>query len=255
MRVKGSTVLLSGATGGIGEALARGLKEAGAELLLTGRRQHELEELSEELGATSVVADLARRRDVQRLIEQAGSVDVLIANAAVQAGGRVGDMPVEELDDALSVNLRAPMMLARGLIPMMANRRRGHIVFVGSAGSRVTAPNSAVYNATKFGLRGFALALRQDLHETGIGVSIVEPVLVRDAGMFVESGLAVPRGLRTSSPQQVVRAVLTSIERNRGEAMVAPVDIRVALAFGAMVPELAARASRLLRVDFRSTPD
>lgn len=249
MRVRGKTVLLSGASGGLGCAMARGLKNAGAELILTGRRAEPLGALAAELDATAIVADLSRSEDVDRLISQSGPVDVLIANAAVQAGGRSGEVAVQDIDEAVAVNLRAPLVMAHGFLPMMKEQGRGHIVFIGSAGSRVTAANSVVYNATKFGLRGFALALRQDLHGLGIGVSIVEPVFVRDAGMFVDSGVALPRGMRTNSPQEVVAAVLNAVRRNKAETIVAPIDIRLALAFGAMAPELSARAGRLFGVN------
>ncbi|MBI3228106.1 MAG: SDR family NAD(P)-dependent oxidoreductase [Mycolicibacterium cosmeticum] len=252
MDVKGKTVLLSGAGGGIGRALARELKHEGAELILTGRSTEALAELSAELDATMIAADLSRPDEVQRLVARSGSVDVLIANAAVHAGGRLGDVAVRDIDEAIAVNLRAPIVMAHGIVPLMVAQRHGHIVFIGSAGSRVTAANSPVYNATKFGLRGFALALRQDLHRLGIGVSIVEPVFVREAGMFVDSGVAVPRGMRTNSPHEVARAVVRTIKRNKAETIVAPADMRLALALGAMVPELSARAGRLFGVNLES---
>ena len=132
MQLGGARVLVTGATGGIGEAIARGLIDRGARVLLSGRRQDALEELAGRLGerAEVMLADLAERDAPARLAEEAGVVDVLVANAALPASGRVEDFDPEEIDRALDVNLRAPIQLTRALLPGMLARGRGHLVFV-----------------------------------------------------------------------------------------------------------------------------
>lgn len=255
MRIEGSTVLLTGATGGIGRTLARGLVAAKANVIVTGRNAERLEALAGELGVRCVVADLSRRDDVRRLVSATGAVDVLIANAAVAGDGRIGDVAEADIDDAIEVNLAAPIRLANALVPLMRQRGRGHVVFLGSAGSRVTAPNSAIYNATKFGLRGFSLALRQDLAGSGVGVSIIEPLFVGDVGMFADSGLAMPKGMRAGSSDDVLRAVLRAVRRNSAEVIVAPPDLRMGIALAAVAPELSAKAGRMLGVRFQSDQD
>jgi len=182
MHVRGKTVLLTGATGGIGHAIAREFSARGAVLTLTGRRVEVLQQLASELGATFTAADLTQSQEVARLIDEVGQVDVFVANAGVAALGKLGDFAAADIDDALAVNLRTPMLMARHLVPLMQQRAAGHIVFIGSIGGRVPAADAAIYDATKFGLRGFALGLRQDLHHTGVGVSIVEPGFIRGAG-------------------------------------------------------------------------
>ena len=100
-----------------------------------------------------------------------------MANAALPASGRIDDYTAEQLDRALAVNLAAPIHLAHELIPGMRERGRGHLVFINSMAGKVASPRSALYSATKFGLRGFAFSLRQDLEGTGVGVSSVFPGL------------------------------------------------------------------------------
>lgn len=175
MRVTGKTVLLSGATGGIGHAIAHQLHAEGAGLVLTGRRVDELGTLANELSAKAIAADLTQPEGLSRIIREAGPVDILVANAGVPASGHLSDFTAASLDEAIAVNLRAPMLMARQLTPDMQQRGSGHIVFIGSIGGRVSTADTAIYNATKFGLRGFALGLRQDLHGTGVGVSLVGP--------------------------------------------------------------------------------
>jgi len=240
------TVLLTGASGGIGHAIARALAPHSAELILSGRRRELLEPLAAELRARAIAADLSRREDVDRLVEQAGQVDVLIANAGLPASGLLVELTQEEIDRMLEVNLRAPIALARALAPGMAERRRGHLVFVSSLQGKAPTPVSSVYCATKFGLRGFALALREDLHEHDVGVSVVLPGFIRDAGMFADSGVTLPPGVGTRSPQDVARAVISAVQRNRAEVEVAPIGLRLGTAIASVAPAFGAAVSRRL---------
>lgn len=243
------TVLLTGASGGIGRAIARAVAPLAGELILSGRRTEVLDPLAGELGARVIAGDLSVREDVARLAEQVGRVDVLIANAAVPAGGLLGDLSQEQIDRMLEVNLRAPIALARALTPGMVERRRGHVVFMSSLQGKATTPVSSVYCAAKFGLRGFALALREDLRDHDVGVSVVLPGFIREAGMFAESGVTLPPGVGTRSPQDVAAGVVSAIERNRAEVEVAPVGLRLGTAVAAVAPALSAAVSRRLGSD------
>jgi short-subunit dehydrogenase len=240
MDLGGRTVLLTGATGGIGGAAARALAARGATVVLTGRRAEPLEALAGEIGGRALAADLAERDAVAQLVADAGDVDVLVANAALPASGELTSFSTEEVDRALDVNLRAPIQLARLLAPVMCARRSGHMVFVSSLSGRTAGPHSSLYSATKFGLRGFSLGLRQDLAEHGVGVSCVFPGFVRDAGMFADSGATLPPGVGTSSPEEVAAGILRAIERNRGEVDVAPLAMRAGARLGGLAPELTA---------------
>jgi len=252
MELAGRAALVTGASGGIGQAIVRALHARGASLVVSARRGDVLEELRESLGGERVepaVADLSDREDVVRLAERCAEVDVLVANAALPASGRVDDFSPEEIDRALEVNLRAPMVLTRLLAPRMAERGRGHIVFVSSLGGKSAQRGSSVYSATKFGLRGFGQGLRADLRPDGVGVSVVFPGFVRDAGMFHESGAKLPKGVGTSTPDDVAGAVLSAIRRNRGEVDVAPASLRAGTAFAQLAPDAAAKVARRLGSD------
>jgi short-subunit dehydrogenase len=246
VNLAGRTVLLTGATGGLGHAIARRLRAVGAELVLTGRRIEVLEPLAAETGARSLAVDLADTAAVLRLASECADVDVLVANAGLPGTGQVTSFTVQQIDRALAVNLRAPMVLARELAEHMVARRSGHLVFMSSLAGKVGAPRSAVYSATKFGLRGFAQSLRQDLDPSGVGVSAIFPGFVRDAGMFHDTGTKLPPGLGTVTPEAVAEAVVRAIERNRGEIDVAPVSLRAGAMAAGLAPDLAASVSRRL---------
>jgi short-subunit dehydrogenase len=249
VEISGSTALLTGATGGIGQAIARALAGRGASLILTGRRLELLEPLAAELGARSLAVDLADRAAAERLAAEAGVVDILVANAALPGSGKLASFSVEEIDRALDVNLRAPIVLTHALLPSMLERDRGQLVYISSLSGKAVAPGTAIYTASKFGLRGFAGSLRADLHGTGVGVSTVLPGFIRDAGMFAETDVKLPAGVGTRTPQDVAEAVVKAIEHNRGEIDVAPPPLRVSTTFASVAPELAQRLARRLGSD------
>jgi short-subunit dehydrogenase len=246
MTPRWGTVLLTGASGGIGQAIARAVAPLSDGLILTGRRTDVLDPLAAQLGARVIACDLAHRKGVERLVEQTGAVDVLVANAGVPAGGLLGELTQAQVDQMLDVNLRAPIALAHALTPGMVERRRGHLVFMSSLQGKAPTPVSSIYCATKFGLRGFALALREDLRRHGVGVSVVLPGFIRDAGMFADSQAKLPPGIGTRSPEDVAAAVVSAIERNRAEVEVAPVGLRLGTAAAAVAPALSAAVSRRL---------
>jgi uncharacterized protein len=248
MRLDGSTVLLTGASGGIGQAIAKALDGRGARLLISGRRGDQLERIAAELGGrpTVLAADLAERGGAAALVEAAGGVDILVANAALPASGPIDDFTPEEIDRALDVNLRAPIQLTRALLPAMVERGNGHLVLVSSLAGKVASVGSSLYSATKFGLRGFASGLREDLHDKGVGVTVVFPGFVSGAGMFAETGVPLRRGVGTRRPDQVAGAVVSGIERGRAEIDVAPLGLRAGVLLSTLAPVTAARLQRKL---------
>jgi uncharacterized protein len=248
MRLEGSKVLLTGASGGIGKAIARALYARGAEVLATARREKMLEELRAELGerVRPLPADLAEREAVTDLARDAGEVDVLVANAALPASGPIHDFTPEEIDRALDVNLRAPIQLARALVPGMVERGRGHVVLVSSLSGKAASVGSGLYSAAKFGLRGFGASLREDLHDTGVGVTVVYPGFIRDAGLFADSKAKLRKGVGTRTPEQVAEAVVRGIERTRPEIDVAPLLLRAGVVASTLAPVTMAKLQRRL---------
>jgi uncharacterized protein len=249
LQLAGSTILLTGASGGLGRAIAQALHARGARVLLSGRRRDALQKVRAELGdrAEMLVADLADPAQVSELAERSGAVDVLVANAAaLPASGQFLDFSPEQIDRSLDVNLRAPMQLTRALLPGMLERGRGHLVFISSLSGKVASTGSSVYSATKFGLRGFAAGVREDLHGTGVGVSVVLPSFVEGAGMFAESGVKLPRGVGTRRPEQVGDGVVRVIETGKAELDVAPFSLRAGALAATLAPQATARLQRRL---------
>jgi len=240
----GRSVLLTGASGGIGAAAARALAARGAAVTVTGRRVPELESLAAEIGGRAVPADLSEPDGPARLVAAVGQVDVLVANAAVSQAGEITALSAADLDRLLAVNMRAPLMLARLLAEPMIERRSGHLVFVSSLQGKAASPLSALYTATKFGLRGFALSLRLDLADHGVGVSCVSPGFVSGAGMFADSGAALPPGVRTVTPDAVAAAIVRAIERNRAEVDAAPLSLRAGARAAGVAPVIAAKVTK-----------
>jgi short-subunit dehydrogenase len=242
MELAGRTALLTGATGGLGRAIAEALAQGGATLLLSARKQDALEALAAELpgeGHRVLPADLAEPGAAERLAAEAGDVDVLVANAGLPAAGWLLDFTPEQVARALRVNLEAPMLLAQALMPAMIDRGSGHLVFVASLAGKSASPLSSIYNATKFGLRGFALGLRSDLAPKGVGVSLVSPGFIREAGMFADAGAKPPPGLGTGTPEQVGAAVASAIAKDKLEVAVAPMRQRALAHMGLVSPGIA----------------
>jgi len=167
-----------------------------------------------------------------------------VANAGVPASGRLVTFKVSEIDRAIAVNLRAAIVLAHQLAPAMLNRKGGHMVFMSSLAGKVPAAGISVYNATKFGIRGFALALREELLDTRVGVSVICPTFVSEVGMWAETGLKANSMAGEVSPAEVADAVWYAITRNRAEIDVMPVQLRAGLKVQALAPGLFAAVAR-----------
>jgi short-subunit dehydrogenase len=131
----------------------------------------------------------------------------------------------------------------------MVARRRGHMVFVSSLAGKAASGGGSVYSATKFGLRGFALALREDLRPHGVGVSVILPGFIREAGMFHDSGAKLPAFIGTKRPEDVARGVADAIERDRAEVDIAPLALRAGATLAGLAPGPTSAVQRRLGGD------
>lgn len=242
--VRGRLALVTGATGGLGEAIARRLASEGARLVLTGRRAEVLDRLAGELGATVRPCDLADRAHLSSLLDVAEGVDILVSNAALPGTGPLEDFTEAEIDRALDVNLRAPILLARAAGPAMARRGHGHIVFVSSLSAKMIAPALGIYGATKAGLRALSLSLREDLRPAGVGVSAIFPGAIGEAGMWANADIPTPPKVRLRSPADVAGAVVNAIEKDRAEIEVANPAVRLAAVLAQVRPSWFATLTR-----------
>lgn len=251
MRVDGAVCLITGASSGIGAATARHLARRGGRVLLAGRDAARLDVLAEETGGVPLVADLADGTGATTVAEQAlaaaGHVDLLVNNAGLGWAGDFATMSTDDIATLVAVNLTAPLVLTRLLLPGMRTRGQGHVVLVSSIAGCVGVGREAAYSATKAGMNAFAASLRYELAGSGVGVSVVVPGVV-DTAFFARRGTPYARSRPRPIPaDRVALAVLGCVERNRVEAF-RPRWLRVPSRLNGATPgvfrRLAARANR-----------
>ena len=244
MEITGKKVLLTGATGGIGRSIAATLARAGAELVVSGRSAEALQGLVNDLpgsGHQSIASDLGQPGAALNLAAESGPVDILVANAALPSTGRITELTDEQVARMLRINLESPILLAQALLPGMLERNRGRLIMIGSLAGKAGSPRSSIYNATKFGLRGFVFGLAADLSASAVRATLVAPGFVREAGMFADSGADAPAGLGTTTPEKVAAAVLKAVDSNRVEIAVAPLVQRTMAHVGLISPHISHR--------------
>jgi short-subunit dehydrogenase len=224
MRLANSTVLVTGASGGIGAETARVLADRGADVVLHGRNRELLDVLAAELAAPVVAADLSTRAGVDELIagvrSLAGSVDAVVHCAGVGWRGDVTAMSADDIARLIAVNLHAPIQLTRAFLPSMRASGRGHLAFVGSIAGLTGVCHEAVYTAGKAGLDAFAESLRMELAGSGVGVSTLSPGAV-DTGFWTARGTEYHRRIpRPVGPHRVARLLVADIEHERSNRIV-----------------------------------
>jgi 3-oxoacyl-[acyl-carrier protein] reductase len=179
----GKTALVTGAGRGIGRAIAISLAQSGCHVILTARTVLELASVQQELrnfgdNATAIQADLTRDDDLRELVEQSGRVDFLINNAGWGKRATVVRAKIEDWDQTLRLNLRAPMILAQRLLPAMIEKGEGAVINIGSVSGKTGEAEGAAYSASKFGLIGFTQSLYEEVREHGIKVAVILPGFV-----------------------------------------------------------------------------
>lgn len=244
------TVVITGASSGVGAAAARRFAEEGARVVLAARSAGALEAVAKEIGerALAVPTDVADPEQARALVERAvaetGGIHVLVNNAGTNHRGPVADADPGELARIVDVNLKAPVLLTRFALASLRQQDRAAIVNVASIAGQVPLPGEATYSATKFGLRAFSMALADELRGTAVRVSIVSPGPI-ETGFILRDLDAVPDIVFSqpmSSAEDVARAVVECAHDGRLERTIPRVSGMLATA-GYLMPEL----PRLLR--------
>jgi short-subunit dehydrogenase len=225
----GKTILITGASSGIGEALARRLHSMGAQVIITARSVAKLERIAEELGSRTWVIpmDVADQQSVDQGIELAfkycDKIDVLVNNAGYGQFEKVAEMDIQSISEMMNVNYLGMVRCTKAILPHMLSRRYGHIINVASVASKLATAKSAGYAATKYAMLGFTNALRQELDQSGVSVSALHPGPVRTP--FFE--IADPTGSYVQNvtrfmvnPEQVANAIVGLIINPKLEAHV-----------------------------------
>jgi 3-oxoacyl-[acyl-carrier protein] reductase len=217
--LESKVALVTGAGRGIGKAVALLLARSGCRVILAARSTAQLEDVGETIqqkggSAAIVTADLSRDEDIDRLAAESqrvyGSVDILINNAGWGKRAPVVRAKVGDLDQTFRVNLRAPMLLAKHLVPAMIEKRDGAVINVGSVSGKSGEGNGAAYSASKFGLIGFTQSLYEEVREHGIKVSVILPGFVDTPLIPPNKQLDRSKMIQAEDVAQSVLYVLTS---------------------------------------------
>jgi short-subunit dehydrogenase len=248
--VSGKTVLLTGASGGLGMFMARAFADAGAKLALVASPGAALDLVREECesrgaAAVSFAADLRdasqRHEAVERVRSQLGSIDVLVNNAGIEFTAPYHELSESDIEQVLAVNLDAPMVLTRLVLPEMLKSGQGHIVNISSLAGKSGPAYEETYAATKAALVAFTTSLRASYRSRGVSASVIVPGFV-EAGIYAKlketSGCSAPAILGTSRPEKVADAVLRAIRQDRLEIIVNPMPVRPILALASLFPSL-----------------
>jgi short-subunit dehydrogenase len=251
------TAIVTGASYGIGEHIARELAVRGFDLLLVARSGPKLGRLADELrrqGRRVELApvDLGDRDAAERIAAAAasklGSVDVLVNNAAVELQRRFHTLSTDEIANVLQVDLLTPIELSRLLLPQMLDRGYGRIVNISAIAGRVGFPFTEAYAASKDGLIAFSRVLRNDYRDTGVSASAIVLGAVRDAGLgqrtLDETGLEASTAFMVK-PERVAKAVVCAIEKDKAEIVVMRGPGRVLKALMDLFPGLGAALNRI----------
>jgi NAD(P)-dependent dehydrogenase (short-subunit alcohol dehydrogenase family) len=223
-QLKGRTVLVAGASRGIGLAVARAFAEAGSWVGMTARSKDVLVSEADAIGGHAIPADVSSAADVHRLATYllellGGPPEVLVNSSGAFTLSPLAEMEPDAFDRQIDANLRAPFLLTRAFLPGMLARRDGHIVNIGSVASRIAMPGNAGYSATKFGLRGMHEVLAEEVRGTGVRATLVEPAAT-DTALWDEldpdSRDDLPSRGSMLRPEAVASAVLFAVAQPPG---------------------------------------
>jgi NADP-dependent 3-hydroxy acid dehydrogenase YdfG len=235
-RLQDTVALVTGASSGIGEATASSLAAQGATVAVLARRRHRLEEVADRIradgGAALVLeADITDQQQaaaaVERIVAELGRLDTVVNNAGVMLVGPVADAPTEEWERMLAINVQGLLYVTHAALPHLLNaavdspRGVADLVNISSTAGRVARPGTAVYNLTKFGVNAFSEALRQEVMQRRVRVSVIEPGSVdTELVSHVRHGVREAIGRQTEGmellrPQDIADAISYIVTRDR----------------------------------------
>lgn len=231
MNFKNKIIVVTGASSGIGEASTIQFAKKGANIILVARRKEKLLEVEKKISQFHVKTlvcpcDVSQKSQVKKMVENVldkfGRIDVLVNNAGFVIYGKVNDLTIEEIESQMKTNYFGMIYCIKNFLPIMLEQNFGHIVNVASVGASFSVPGIAPYCATKFAMLGFSEGLKHELHGTGIGVTVVSPIMVRtnlfDHPSF-ENFTKRDKGI-SLSPENVAKAVVKAANSKRLEIVV-----------------------------------
>ncbi len=260
--LKDKTVLLTGASRGLGLYIARNLAKEQAMIIGVSRSKLGLDKVSEQIKSIggkwiSIPFDITNMTELSTLTTQinkiAGPVDILINNAGIELYRNFVDYSLEEMQLVVSTNLLAAMEITRLLLPNMLERRSGHIVNIASVAGKKGVAYNSIYSASKAGLIMWTDAIRQELAGTDVNVSAICPGYINKVGMTFNTHVPLPLLAGISTPKKVANAVIKSLKQNQTEVIVNQSPItenltKMMFAIGQIYPEFLDTIYRLIGV-------
>lgn len=229
----GRSAIVTGASGGIGVFVAKALASSGMNLMLAARSEKALDDVAKELcrmgiQAIAVPFDVSNHADRERLVSRAmsefGRIDVLVNNAGIETYCPLEDLPIEQIEKTITVNLTSAIVLAKLVLPGMLSARSGHIVNMSSTAGKHGPAYGAAYGASKAGLISLTETLRSEFKGRGVSASVICPGFTDDGGIYermkAATGKGTPPQMGSTSAQKVAQAVLDAIQRDRAEILV-----------------------------------
>jgi len=252
--IGGRVAIVTGASRGLGAAIARSLFDHGMKVVLAARSDEDLESVRSEFDRTgartlTVAVDVTKELSRDALLEATrkafGGIDVLVNNAGTDHPENYVDADFDRVERMVALNLLAPMRLTQMVLPEMLRQGRGHIVNIGSMAGLAPVPYAVAYSATKHGLVGFSESLRYELKGTGVGVSVVCPHFVSEAGLFDRNSGGDTGGAATVTPGRVGEDVVKAIIHDRARVLSAPAMVLATPLVRALSPGLLHRISKV----------
>lgn len=225
LHLTNKTILLTGASRGIGVEIAKTLAAQGATLIGVARNPAALAETGRLVRAAGgqwhgIVWDVADLPSLPELVAETGPVDILINNAGLEIYRSFANYQLSEIQAVITTNLLAAMELTRLLLPAMQVHQQGQIINIASLAAKKGHPYDSIYSASKAGLWAWSDALRQELYQSGVNVSVLCPGYISEVGMMADTGIPAPTLAGSASPQAVADAVLRIIQQPVPEVIV-----------------------------------
>ena len=238
MDFKNKVVLITGASSGIGKQTAIEFAKLGSNIILVARRKNKLEQVENELKQFNVntfvcTCDVSKKDQVEKMskivLEKFNSIDILVNNAGFAIYGSVYDLSINDIESQMETNYFGMIYCTKNFLPLMLEKKSGHIVNVASVAASFGLPGIASYCASKFAMLGFSEGLKHELSGTGVGITVVSPIMVKTDFFDHPSFEKMPKYSPTSlNSKTVAKAIVKASNSSRLE-IITPSIVRIAV--------------------------
>jgi len=265
MEIKNKNILITGASRGIGCYIANAIAKHGGNIALLALPsdlallQNQEEKLMRfNVTAKYFTADLSDSQQIsdviKRISEEFGEIDIFISNAAIESIGIFEEQTEQVLEKTIAVNLLAPMLITKKLLPQMQLKKSGHIVAISSFAGKIGSPYQSVYSATKAGLNKWILGMKREYKSSGVSFSAISPNYVSNTGMYADVLKKADENLRTPkiagevTPQKVASVVVSSILKDKTDKIVGSPLLRAVSALNELAPNFVSNLLELFKI-------